>query len=749
MSRMVSLDFVDVPPEMEQLFREAQRVVQRHFSRQWRDPFKAEHAVGEHRYLQIRADAMTVQFFRVVRDLYQDDDEAERIARSLLFDLAHALGIADARAFNADQPQAPSLAQLAMGPVHFAFTGWARVRVLPDSNPVAGPGFTLIFDHVNSFEAEAWHAAHEPTPQPVCVMNAGYSSGWAEAAFGQHLLATEILCRARGDACCRFVMAPPDRLKERVEDYLASHPELAARVSHVDVPGFFREKQRTAKALSRSERRFRGVFEGAPSGIALLDATGAIIEANPALADLFGVDPDALIGTRVHELLHPEDRPPIVRDLNALLDDEIARLDREVRARHLDGRVLTVQLRARLSRDAADRTGFLLYAQDRTGEREALSELRQREQQLRQAQKLDAVGRLAGGVAHDFNTLLTIMLNAAEQIEALVPANTPTHAKAVTIADAALRAGRLTRQLLAFSRQQIVVSRVCDLAAILHAAIAVTAPLLGPQIQTRVDIDDDLRGVRADPGQLEQVAVNLLLNARDALPSSGTITVRARNLTASEAPGPGAWVRLLVIDDGVGMDTETMQHLFEPFFTTRSGGTGLGLSVVHGIITQSGGSIAVESRLGVGSTLRVTLPASTETAPEVLPAPEGATGTETLLIVEDEPQIRSILARGLPRLGYRVLEAANAAEATATLEAYVGTIDLVLTDLILPDRSGVEVARQARIARPDAVIVYITGYAQAPKDLADDDDTVVIIKPFSLQSLALELRAVLDAQKPT
>ncbi|MBI5710901.1 MAG: PAS domain S-box protein [Candidatus Eisenbacteria bacterium] len=389
-----------------------------------------------------------------------------------------------------------------------------------------------------------------------------------------------------------------------------------------------------------------------------------------------------------------------------------------------------------------------------------ITESRRLEQQLMQSQKMDAIGQLAGGVAHDFNNLLTVIVGCGELLRrGLEPGGRPA-GQAETILAAAERAAELTRQLLAFSRRQPQELRVLDLNAVASGMTGILRRLIGTQIELVEDLGSPLGGVRADASQLEQVLLNLVVNARDSMPDGGTLTIRTAEVELAEAearrhPGmrPGACVLLEVTDTGTGMDAPTQARIFEPFFSTKEQGrgTGLGLSTVYGIVKQSEGYIGVESEVGRGTTFRVFLP-RVEAAVERLgrpetsrPAPEG--GTETILLVEDEPMVLDFTALALRDLGYTVLEAASGEEALRLLEqGGAREVHLLLTDVIMPRMSGHVLADRVRALRPGIRVLLVSGYAgEAPGAPGGPGAAPLLQKPFTATTLAQKVRGTLDA----
>ncbi|HYQ80049.1 MAG TPA: ATP-binding protein, partial [Anaeromyxobacteraceae bacterium] len=379
------------------------------------------------------------------------------------------------------------------------------------------------------------------------------------------------------------------------------------------------------------------------------------------------------------------------------------------------------------------------------------------EDQLRQSQKMEAIGRLAGGVAHDFNNLVTVISSNADLALGSLPDGHAARDCLVDIGHAAERAGALTRQLLAFSRKQTLEQRPIDLLCLVTNMRRLLGRVLGEQIRLQLDVPPDLDAVLADPGQLEQVILNLGMNARDALEAGGQVEVSARPATRDEVPealrsrpGGGRFVRLTFTDDGPGMTAEVQARLFEPFFTTkpRGKGTGLGLSTVYGIVQQHGGTISVRSGPGKGAAFDILLPATDpvekpqQRTPGMRPMPRG---TETVVLVEDDPLVRLTVLKVLERLGYNVLVAHDAREGLDLLQTHPEPVELLVTDVVMPGMSGPEMAFRALEGRPDLRILYISGY---PHVFVDDggvigDGVELLRKPFTPETLATRVRGIL------
>jgi len=516
--------------------------------------------------------------------------------------------------------------------------------------------------------------------------------------------------------------------------------------------GQFVERTRAEAALARSETTYRSLVEDSPFGIFRSTPDGRLLAVNPALVSMLGYESAA-------ELLERNMARDIYVDAarrERLVEEITARgsLSTEAVWRRRDGKTITVRASGRVVRDAAgDVAYFNALVED-------ITEHRLLEERLRQAQKMEAIGRLAGGVAHDFNNLLTGILGSADLLLDTLGPDGAGRDEVAEIRKAAVRAADLTRQLLAFSRQQVLATRVLDLNALVPNMEKLLKRLIGEHIELRTALAPELGAVQADPGQLEQVIVNLAVNARDAMPDGGRLTIETGNaqLDASyveeHAPvRPGPYVLLAVTDTGTGMDAETKSHVFEPFFTTKDmgKGTGLGLATVYGIVKQSGGYVWVYSEPGKGTAFKIYLPRVAETAPAEPAAPRGAApvspgGSETILLVEDDDTVRALTRRLLAARGHTVLLASRGDEALELAERHGGRIHLLVTDVVMPGMSGRELADQIVVRLPGIKVLFLSGYT---------DDAIVrhgvlepgvafLQKPFSADALARKVREVLD-----
>ena len=511
------------------------------------------------------------------------------------------------------------------------------------------------------------------------------------------------------------------------------------------------ERRQAEAALRESEERYRTLVEGVRDVIFALSPEGTITSLNPAFETITGWRRDEWVGRPFERLVHPEDLPLALELLGRVVRGELRPVS-QFRVGTAKGDYRMVEFAATPQLLERRLVGMLGIGRD-------VTERVQLEQQLRQAQKMEAVGRLAGGIAHDFNNILTAITGYADLLlEDLSPTD-PRRQDADEIRKAAERAAGLTRQLLAFSRQQVLQASVIDVNALVEDLKKMLGRLLGEDVDLGTQLDPAAGRVKADPGQLEQVLMNLAVNARDAMPKGGKLTLETANVQLDEAYAadhyparPGWYVMIAVTDTGIGMTEETQAHMFEPFFTTKEKGkgTGLGLATVYGIVKQSGGFIWVYSEVGHGSTFKIYLPrlddASQRPAPAATPAVRAPRGTETVLLAEDEPPVRAIARQVLERHGYTVLEAPSAESALDIATRYSGTIHLLLTDVIMPGMNGRELATRLADLRPDARVIFMSGYTDdaVMRHGVLEPGATYVQKPFTPDAIARKVREVLD-----
>ena len=515
------------------------------------------------------------------------------------------------------------------------------------------------------------------------------------------------------------------------------------------------------KSLRETEQKFQRVYDEAPFGCHELNTDGQITRVNRKELAMLGYTAREMLGRPVWRFVLEEEMTR--RIILAKLSGDVSFHETFERTyRRKDGTTLPVIAQDRIVWEKRRKiTGIRSTLEDITERRRAEEVLRKSEEQLRQWQKVEAIGRLAGGVAHDFNNLLMTIKGCSELLLGEIDERDPRREEVEEIRKAAERATSLTRQLLAFGRRQVLQPQVLNLNDIVENMNRMLSRLIGEDIQLLTVLGPDLWPVKVDPGQIEQVLMNLAVNGRDAMPRGGKLTIETANKELDEdyarrhvAVKPGAYVLLAVSDNGCGMDKETQSHLFEPFFTTKEQGkgTGLGLSTVYGIIKQSGGNIWVYSELGQGTSFKIYLPTVEEevetykTAALFSPPPGG---TETILLVEDEEAVRTMISKVLQSGGYTVLEAQHGVEALRVCKKHKGPIHLMVSDVVMPQMSGRELAGRLALRRPEMRVLYISGYPDNAivHHGVLETGTAFLQKPFTLNALEYKVREVLDGQQ--
>jgi two-component system cell cycle sensor histidine kinase/response regulator CckA len=515
-------------------------------------------------------------------------------------------------------------------------------------------------------------------------------------------------------------------------------------VVDIETPG---EPRGTTSVGQVPMDRLRSIFDGMFDGVWLVAADGRTTYANEAMAGLLATTPDEMRGSPITDYLDPE----LWTEVDAFLVRQrtLAGERMELRLRRSDGGDLFGIVAGSPIVHDGDYVGTMLNVSDVTGKRGM-------DAQVVQNQRLEAIGQFAGGIAHDFNNLLTAIQGYTELARAALPETDPVRKDLDQVLAGAARATAITRKLLAFTRRQLLVPVDVDPAQVIADLVPILGPLMGEDVHIALDFETKHGWIRVDPTQLEQVIVNLAVNARDAMATGGTVTIDVHDLKATDPARPdpdlsaGPFVRISVRDTGSGMDEAVRQRIFDPFFTTKGPGkgTGLGLSTVFGIVAQSGGQIQVETAPGKGTTFHVDLPRVPSTESSLSPAPAEATrGTGVVLVVEDEPAVRDFVRRSLEAAGYTVLAAAGAEEAMRESERWSGTLDVLLTDIVMPGAHGPELVAQIRARRPRIGVVFMSGYVddalgRGPELTAAGE---FLPKPFTVEALNRTVGRAADA----
>jgi len=533
------------------------------------------------------------------------------------------------------------------------------------------------------------------------------------------------------------------RVQERTAALSAANENLKKQIE---------ERKHAEEALKESEERFRNIFEKSAIGKAMIALDGSFLHVNQSFADMIGYTTEEIQRFKFADITHLDDIEPSRKIIRKLLTDELSSYQFEKRYLHRNGDIVWTDISiVLLKANTGKPQYFITSIRDITG-RKSL------EEQLQQAMKMEAVGRLAGGVAHDFNNALTPIMGISEILLGQLQPGHPMYEDIKEINESAERCAGLTRQLLAFGRRQTLETKIINLNEVVINMEKMLSRVIGEDIRLDKFLAPDLGNVTADVGQMEQILANLVVNARDAMPNGGKITIETDNIVLDEAYAekhiattPGTYVMLAVSDTGTGMDKQTQAHIFDPFFTTKAKGkgTGLGLSTVYGIVRQSGGNIWCYSEPGKGTAFKIYLPrvnTEAETLKKQKPdRSEDLKGAETILLVEDEDNVRRVARRILASRGYNILEAESGEAAVKVSGEHSGPIHLLVTDVVMTGMSGRELAGKLADSRPEMKVLYVSGYTDNAivHHGVLDKGTHFLQKPFTIESLARKVRQVL------
>jgi len=623
-------DSVIAPEPFKPIFKHAQDTVNAYFKHMQMDPSQGTIEIANERYVLMRASALSLGFLKTIKELYADrgEKEAMAIGMSFLFDIAHVVGLNDARDFHKKLGLVDPIEKLSAGPVHFAHSGWALVEILPDSKPSPDDDYFLRYNHPYSFEADSWIRSGALATEPVCIMNAGYSSGWCEESFGISLTAKEITCRARGDDICSFIMAPPTRIQKYLNELLPTKPEITTDSMIYDIPTFFKRKE----------------------------------------------------------------------------------------------------------------------------EEETL------QKNLQRAQQMETIGQLAGGVAHDFNNQLSVIMGYADLLKTNLEDDESLEF-ARNIVTACKRSQDLTSQMLAFARKGKYEITTINIHEVIGEVVRWLERSINKQINIKQRLGANPPTISGDETQIQNAFLNIAINARDAMDEGGdlifeTSTVDFNKKACVALPfsvSPGKYLLTSITDQGVGMDKETMEHAFEPFFTTKGPGkgTGMGLAAVYGTVQNHHGTVSIESEVGKGTTLKIYLPLLEEAKSSrkrnnkiTEPAPEV---TGRILVVDDEEMVLKMCAQVLRRIGHKVTTVSNGKEAVEYYRKSWKHIDLVILDMVMPELGGRDTFIAMREINPEIKAILSSGYSiDGPaQEILDEGVQAFIQKPFDTKKLSDKVAEVL------
>jgi PAS domain S-box-containing protein len=777
-----SLKTVRVPDKFSALFEQAQTYVTRYFSDLSSTPERGTLEIRGQRYVLVRAASMSVEFYEMVQSFYREESEARAVVHALLFDIAHSMGLADAKTFAERMKLSDPIARLSAGPIHFAHAGWAFVDISPESSPSPDENYYLLFDHPYSFESDSWLAANKSTDCPVCMMNAGYSSGWCESSFGLPLVAVEILCRAKGDETCRFIMAPPERIEAHIARYIERHPAQKARVVGFQIPAFFskrtdrqllrknleleqREQQRARdlarmneqlerdKAeLSASKELNERLIEALPGGVVQIGQSGAILRANAEALRILGMSYDALTQSYISDFetqtIFEDGTPAGVADypVSKAMLTGLPQPATTMGVRKPNGEIAWAVYRAVPMREPSTQeiNGAVVTFFD-------ITERKHFEDKLRHTQKLESLGVLAGGIAHDFNNLLVTILGNASFAKSIGNPDLRLLPLLDEIESGARRAAELTKQMLDYAGQGKFKLQQVELSTVAREMAKLVKALIPKHVEVHYQFQEGLPLIDADPAQLRQVAMNLITNAAEAMAERpGRVVISIDQRTVSEAElgsymgeaSAGAFLCLEVRDTGAGMDEETRSRVFDPFFTTKFRGRGLGMAAVLGIVRSHHGAIRIESREGVGTGVFVLLPIRKH---EREAAPAGGSQVRgTVLVVDDDEGVRALARRALLANGYRVFTAADGTEGVRLFDEHQAEIDLVLMDVTMPAMNGFEAMKHIRERKSAVPIVLSSGYDVDASNIDLRGLRGILEKPYDVAQLLAAVERALD-----
>lgn len=596
------------------------------------------------------------------------------------------------------------------------------------------------------FGCPSWEALGKPLdrflPEQVRAAHLTHICDFGEAAVTtRSMIAPGILSAVRADG------------EQFPIEATVSQVQVAGKRLYTVILRDITERMHAEETLRQSEARFRSIYEQAGVGIAQVGLDGQMLMANAALCSILGYEERELLGKKMQEIVHVDDQVREAELLDAMGREQRQSYHIEKRYLHRDGSVVWVDVSSSVVNNSA---GKPLY---RISVIQNVTEHKCAEEQLKQAQKIEAVGRLAGGVAHDFNTLLNVMLGYSEILLGELPLLDPRREKVMQIQNAGNAAALVTRQLLAFSRKQGIAPEVLDLREVASRMTPILVRLLRDDIELTVRCCDEVCLVKVDPGQMQQLVLNLIANAGDAMPHGGQVNIEVRAVELDESyvqqhptVRAGKYVMLAISDTGTGMDAETVSHIYEPFFTTKEAGkgTGLGLATVYGIAKRNGGDIWVYSEPGAGTTFKVYLPLTTEAlekqeAAKIAPTGAGG-GGETILLVEDSAALRELTSVILERDGYNILQAEDGIAALEVSSNFQGEIHLVLTDVVMPRMRGPQLAEKILKQRPDTAIVFLSGYTEEAITQSDGITGFTLVeKPYTADALRDSIRRALKS----
>lgn len=727
------LNTVSVPEQFRPLFQKAQEYVSRYFSLKKEDPSKGTIEIFGERYILVRAASMSVDFFDTITNLYsrEGEKEAVNIARSILFDIAHTIGKMDARNFHKKMNLTDPVEKLSAGPVHFSHTGWAFVDILPESNPSPDENYFLVYDHPYSFESDAWTRAGRHAQFPICVMNAGYSSGWCEESFGISLVASEIMCKAKGDEACRFVMAQPSKIEQHIQDYLKEAPEIAGEVTAYQIPGLFERKWMEEK-LSESEANYRTIFDEMNDGIVVHDLeTGEILDVNRKMCEMFGYARAEAITLNVGA---------ISSCLPSYTQGEVLGWIRKARtqgpqvfewqAKHKSGRIFWIEVNLKRAR-IMGQDRVLAVVRDITERKEAEESLKRAKAEAEAANM--AKSRFLANMSHEIRTPMNSIIGFSQILEEDTTGEQREYVRNIRHSGENLL--KLIDDILDLSRIEAgrldIETIETSLGRLFHAVESLMKPLAKEKgLDFAVIETGGLPAwISTDPTRLRQCLINLIYNAYK-FTEQGHVHVK---VSLEDVDGK-AFIRFDVEDTGIGIPQDKQEAIFESFTqadgsTTREyGGTGLGLAITKQLAELLGGRLDLTSEVGKGSTFSLLVPAGLNvTKQPFLDRDNIASHTELgedeaappvfsgrALVVEDVKTNQVLMQSLLKRLGLQTAIAQDGNEAVA--KALSEPFDLIFMDIQMPNMNGYDATRALRKGGLTVPIIALTAHAMKGDD---------------------------------
>ncbi|MBL6991452.1 MAG: response regulator [Bacteriovoracaceae bacterium] len=729
---------VIVPWQFQAIFDRAEKSVQEYFSKIDALPSKGNININDERYLLLRAPSMSVDFFESMLAIYSDlgEEASWKVAQELLFDISHIIGFNDAANFHKKMKVDDPITKLSTGPIHLAYTGWAKVEILPESKPVPNEDYFLKFNNPYSFEADSWIRANKVPKLPICIMNSGYATGWCEKSFGVSLTTVELECRALGHKNCSFIMASRSTIDKHLEKYHIQKPKQ--KPVHYMVPKLFNRK-RIDDQLKKAQEFNEQILYTTSMGVSTYDVDGKCISANRALCLILDMSKEELLTINLFKSVLWNNQAFLDLAKKTLQTGEKNSIDLTL---HTSDKEITLE--CHLTQFRVNEVAHLLLMANEITDKVKMNN------KLFEAQKMDSIGALAGGIAHDFNNMLGGILGYATLLQSEeVDEEKMTYIDGIL--NAANRATELTSKLLAFGRKGKNLIQSIDLNKIVTEVLVILDRSMGKSVTIHTNFASDLNRIDADPSQIIQVIMNLCINASEAIKDTGDLTITTMNVHLDEYfcryykhLKPGPYVLIEVKDTGQGMSFEVRRNIFEPFFSTKKDGnvkgTGLGLSTVYGIVKNHCGIIYCTSEENKGSIFKTYFPKGIKPIAEEECSKASGQQTKrqgTILIIDDEMVIRDMARAMIKKLGFSVITAEGGSQGVEIFTKEYQKIDGVILDLQMPNMDGNKTFVALKQIYPKVRTIISTGHGadQAVQNLLDLGVKGALPKPYSIAEL--------------